>query len=173
MHKLTIAAAISLAFSAAALADTTATSNTTSTASGTQQQGNYQGLTIENPPIPPDTKITVKSVPNVAAPAMTTTLTETCMGSISGGVSVLGIGATLGTTYTDDNCVNRLNSREVYGQGYKDAAREVLCQNPVVREAFKNTNNPCFLDRPRQGAAAPVSNATQHVVKIWPTEIAN
>lgn len=102
-----------------------------------------QATLVDNrAPAQPDS-ITVKNVPNIVAPALTTTLTETCMGSTSGGAAVAGFGITIGSTWKDDECVNRLNSRELRSLGEYGAAKEVLCANPVVREAFKTTGKPC------------------------------
>jgi hypothetical protein len=96
---------------------------------------------------------TIKNVPSMGAPGLTTTLTETCMGSSSGGGAVAGFGLTFGSTWKDIECVNRLNSREVKSlpvPGAAMAAKEILCANAEVRASFKNVGEPCFIDRPSQ-----------------------
>jgi hypothetical protein len=87
---------------------------------------------------------TVKTVPTVYAPALTTTLTETCMGSTSLGGSGVGIGVTIGTTWHDQDCVRRLNAREI-GQliGDREAARAILCESASVKEAYDRIGRPC------------------------------
>lgn len=98
---------------------------------------------------------TLKNTPAVSAPPLTTTLTETCMGSTSGGFSIAGFGATLGGTWSDAECINRLNARELRAMGENQAAKEVLCENPVVRAAFKKTGKPCVGDEAVKTSAIP------------------
>ena len=90
----------------------------------------------------------VKNVPGVIAPALTTTMTETCMGSTSGGGAVAGFGITFGTTWRDSACVRRLDSREVRAIGYQLGAKEMMCDSEKVREAMIRSGNPCFNDLP-------------------------
>ncbi len=102
---------------------------------------------------------TLKNTPAVSAPPLTTTLTETCMGSTSGGFSIAGFGATLGGTWSDVECVNRLNARELRSMGENAAAKEVLCENPVVRAAFQKTGKPCVGDASAKVSAAPAESS--------------
>lgn len=80
------------------------------------------------------------------APALTTTLTETCMGSVSAGAGFAGGSISFGTTVTDTDCVNRLNSREIRAMGDIQVAKEIMCENEVVRESFKRVGRPCVVD---------------------------
>jgi hypothetical protein len=84
----------------------------------------------------------LKNVPAVAAPALTTTLTETCMGSSSVGGAGVGFGFSIGTTWRDTACVRRLDSRQVAALGYRDAARELMCDSPAVAAAFERAGMP-------------------------------
>ena len=90
---------------------------------------------------PADTTTTFKggydlrNVPNVAAPALTTTLTDTCMGSISAGAAIAGGGVTFGATHIDPDCVARLHARQLTALGMNATAYEVLCSRPAVLEA--------------------------------------
>lgn len=103
--------------------------------------GNQQNITF-NSTVPE--KQTVKSVPQVYAPAMTTTLTETCMGSTSAGGSGVGFGITLGSTWNDKQCVRRLNAREMAQTlGDRDAARALLCQDEDVAKAYAAIGQSC------------------------------
>lgn len=119
--------------------------------------GNNTQVTIESSPIPTHTTATVegtqtlKNVPAVYAPSLTTTLTETCMGSTSGGLAVAGFGISGGSTVLDVECVNRLNARDVKAlplPGAALASKEILCANAVVRMGWKKAGNPCFDDMP-------------------------
>lgn len=77
----------------------------------------------------------VYAPPAVAAPALTTTLTDTCMGSWSAGLSVPGGGATFGKTQIDDDCVARLHARQLVAMNAGPLAMEVLCSRRVVQDA--------------------------------------
>jgi outer membrane protein OmpA-like peptidoglycan-associated protein len=130
---------------------------TSSSSSGSQSgaaasnQGNAQ--TITNNSYTP-ARQTIVAAPSVYTPALTTTLTETCMGSSSLGVSVLGFGAGGGTTWTDRQCVRRLNARELAQTlNDKEAARELLCGDPDVFRVYNALGRPCRL-RP-DGSANP------------------
>jgi hypothetical protein len=86
---------------------------------------------------------TVKSVPSVLAPSLTATLSDTCMGSASFGLSIVGFGATGGTTVVDDACVRRLDSREFRAMGLNDVALALLCQSEANRKAVESTGRLC------------------------------
>lgn len=88
----------------------------------------------------------MKNVPAVSAPGLTTTLTETCMGSSSGGVAVAGFGATFGTTWRDSACVRRLDSRELLSIGYPLGAKERMCDDAKNRAALLRAGTPCRAD---------------------------
>ncbi|AMP04785.1 hypothetical protein [Collimonas pratensis] len=99
---------------------------------------------------------TVKTVPNIVAPSLTTTLSDTCMGSASFGLSFTGFGATGGTTMVDQACVRRLDSREFRAMGLNDVALALLCQSEANRKAVESTGRSCpGMER----AAAPASPA--------------
>lgn len=77
----------------------------------------------------------VYAPPAIAAPALTTTLTDTCMGSWSAGLSIPGGGATFGKTQIDDDCVARLHARQLVAMNANPLAMEVLCSRKVIQEA--------------------------------------
>lgn len=85
----------------------------------------------------------VEQVPSVYAPNLSTTLTETCMGSTSAGAASFGFGASFGSTWSDDNCVRRLDARQMAALGDIATAREMMCKSDDVREAAKRAGNPC------------------------------
>jgi hypothetical protein len=163
--------------SSTAGAGASAGANAGSTAVGIGQAApNINVTEIGGTVIPADTHTTVsgtqtlKNVPNVYAPALTTTLTETCMGSSSGGFSIAGFGISGGGTWVDAECVNRLNARDVKAlpvPGAALAAKEVLCANAVVRAAFRKTGNPCVDDvSPRKVSAADQPAGNQSVAML-------
>jgi hypothetical protein len=85
----------------------------------------------------------VRSTPSIGAPALTTTLSDTCMGSSSFGLSVTGFGASAGTTRVDQDCVRRLDAREFRAMGLTDVALALLCQSESNRRAVEATGHLC------------------------------
>ena len=116
--------------------------NANASTSSSSQQGNAQNITTEN-----HGSDLGDAVPAVVAPSLTTTLSETCMGSTSMGVAGAGFGISFGSTWKDDACVRRLDSRELrsFGSGlapndailFHFAAKERMCADPKIRQAFE------------------------------------
>ena len=105
-----------------------------------------------------------KSVGFAAAPVLTTTLTETCMGSTSVGGGFSGGSFSFGTTWRDSACVRRLDAREIKTFGDVQAAKEIMCDSDLVREAFKRVGRPCAED----GGIYTVATAPAPVVEQVP-----
>lgn len=103
---------------------------------------------------------TVHNTPDVVAPGLTSGL-NTCAGSYAAGVAVAGFGLTGGGTTVDEGCERRNMAAVLQQMGEGDAAREVLCEDEVVRAAFARVGRPCISDRPKVAAAAalPVAAA--------------
>ncbi|MEC5407820.1 hypothetical protein VOM14_19910 [Paraburkholderia sp. MPAMCS5] len=95
----------------------------------------------------------VRTTPAIAAPGLTTTLSDTCMGSTSFGLSVTGFGVTGGTTQVDQACVRRLDAREFRAMGLTDVALALLCQSDANRKAVEATGHLC------PGTTAPLAKA--------------
>lgn len=91
---------------------------------------------------PADTTSTLKNVPAIGAPALTTS-NDTCMGSTSGGVAVAGFGLQLGSTWSDKNCLMLKNSREMWNMGFKAAALARMCMDDLNKEALELTGFVC------------------------------
>ena len=87
--------------------------------------------------------IITEQAPSVYAPNLSTTLTETCMGSTSAGAGWFGFGGTFGSTWSDDTCVRRLDARQMAALGEVAIAKELMCQSDEVREAAKRAGKPC------------------------------
>ena len=85
----------------------------------------------------------VRTNPAIAAPSLTTTLSDTCMGSVSFGLSFTGFGATGGSTMVDQACVRRLDAREFRAMGLTDVALALLCQSDANRRAVEATGHLC------------------------------
>lgn len=79
---------------------------------------------------------TVKNVPAVFAPGLTAAGLETCLGSVSGGASAIGFGATFGTTIPDPGCAARLDARTLWSMGLKKAAVARLCQMQGIYDSM-------------------------------------
>jgi hypothetical protein len=103
----------------------------------------------------------LNNVPNVTAPGLTTTLTETCMGSTSAGAAASGWGVSFGTTWRDSACVRRLDARELASLGYKLGAKERMCDDDKNRAALLRAGTPCRNDIPE---LAPVEAAPRAII---------
>jgi len=108
----------------------------------------------------------VKNVPGVISPSLTTTLSDTCMGSASVGVSAVGFGVTGGMTMVDEACVRRLDSREFRAMGMNDVALALLCQSEANRKAVEATGRFCPSTQPAQNQG----NVTTYPVTLQPNE---
>jgi hypothetical protein len=107
-----------------------------------------------------DGSYTVKSAPPIAAPSLTSTFSDTCMGSSSFGLSFVGFGATGGSTMVDEACVRRLDSREFRAMGLNDVALALLCQSAANKKAVEATGRACPTAAASNATAAAKSSAT-------------
>lgn len=170
-------------FSSAQLAhaQTTATSNSDSNASSTATgSANGTNTNIINFPSAPSSSshqetveykgtYTMKSAPALYAPPLVTTMTDTCMGSTSVGASFSGFGFNGGSTWTDKNCVRRLDAREFRAMGMNDVAMALLCQNPDNQLAVEATGRLC----PNQGKAAAAQTMSNPSTTTTPSTDGN
>lgn len=122
-------------------------SQTSSSGAAASNQGNAQTVVNQaSPGLAYSGSYNLRSAPPVGAPSLTTTLTETCMGSSTGGLSLMGFGLSGGTTWKDEECIRRLNARELAQTLHEyDAAKELLCGNPEINEVYKQLNRPCLM----------------------------
>ena len=128
--------------------------SSSTTASGTalgNMQGNNQGVTqaiIFDSPGTVTSNInysgtqTIKNVPSVNGPNLTTS-NDTCMGSSSAGANGPGIGLSFGTTWTDEQCKRLKMSRELWNKGMKAASLAMDCMDPAARAALEMTGTRC------------------------------
>ena len=118
-----------------------------SAVNGQQQQSQSQASNAGNTQqiinsTPGSLSESVKTNPNLFAPPLVSS-NDTCMGSTSGGVSILGVGITAGTTWTDNNCKMLKNSREMWNMGMKGAALARMCMDSENKEALELTGFEC------------------------------
>jgi hypothetical protein len=117
-----------------------ATAQTVTSTSGSQAGAQVgvlanpsQVLTLEAAPYPTATTTTVRNSPQVFAPSMQPT--TPCTSVVSGGMSVVGFGMSLGGSYEDKECTRREFARVLAQMGYSDAGLAVLCRNEEVAAA--------------------------------------
>jgi hypothetical protein len=68
---------------------------------------------------------------------------DTCMGSSSVGGQGVGFGLSFGSTWQDDDCVRRKDSREWRAMGYPQVALARMCQNAENRQAAAASGVQC------------------------------
>jgi hypothetical protein len=104
--------------------------------------GASSAMNITNP-ASTTSKTFLVTPPTVVAPGLTAAGIETCLGSTSGGVSVMGGGFSFGRTMVDDGCTIRLLSRQLYAFGFQKAAMALMCQDEHVAIAMQAVGTPC------------------------------
>ncbi len=67
----------------------------------------------------------------------------TCMGSTSGGIQGIGLGISVGSTWTDESCDMRYDAEALRAAGLPKAAQARLCQKKEIAEAMKAAGTPC------------------------------
>ena len=141
-------------------ADVTSTSTSSAAAKAasgaigsiTTNSGNVAGTDLSN------------AVPNVNAPNLATTLTETCMGSTSAGAAGAGFGFSFGTTWRDSACIRRLDARQLSAFGDVATGREIMCDSELVREAAARAGRPCVADGGKPYGVAVASPVQEQIV---------
>lgn len=147
---------------------TTCAGSTSNSGSQATNQGNNQNITVNIPAAEQkdltrtiiDQNVsgtqTIKNVPSVSGSPLTSS-NDTCMGSTSGSVNVPGFGASVGSTWADENCKMLKNSRELWNMGMKAAALALMCTDVNNREALEMTGFICpqTLASKKQEAASP------------------
>ena len=78
-----------------------------------------------------------------AAGVYLTTSNDTCMGSSGAGGQGATFGFSIGSTWTDENCVMVKNAREMKRQGYDKAAKIRLCMDADNAIAYEAAGDPC------------------------------
>ena len=71
---------------------------------------------------------------------------DLCTISSSGSVQTQILGLSIGTTYTEQNCLRLKKAQKLYMFGMKVAAVSVMCQDPDVWAAMMSAGTPCPID---------------------------
>jgi hypothetical protein len=83
------------------------------------------------------------TTPTVVAPGLAAAGVETCLGSASAGLSVMGGGLTFGSTMVDSGCTIRLLARQLFAFGFQKAAVALMCQDERVAAAMAAAGSLC------------------------------
>jgi hypothetical protein len=83
------------------------------------------------------------TTPTVVAPGLAAAGVETCLGSASAGLSVMGGGITFGSTMVDSGCTIRLLARQLFAFGFQKAAVALMCQDERVAAAMYAAGSTC------------------------------
>jgi hypothetical protein len=105
---------------------------------------------------------TIKNVPTVFSPGLAAAGLETCLGSVSAGVGVIGTGVSFGTTIPDAGCAARLDARTLWSMGLKKAAVARLCLNTDIYHAMPDVC-AIYLPNPQSAGYAVASIEPEYV----------
>ena len=138
------------------IADSTNDSNTQTnqTGSNTQITGGYTSTTTNNNDGQTNTTTSTTTnttttygsdvpVNSANAPSYSSMSQDVCSMGVSGSVSTLGFGASVGKHIRDLNCERIKLSKVLYDYGMKVAAVSILCQDERVFEAMQMAGTPC------------------------------
>jgi hypothetical protein len=91
---------------------------------------------------------TVKSPPPSAiAPQFSSgNNSDLCTIGATGAVQTQILGISIGSTFTEENCIRLKNAKTLYDMGMKVAAVSVMCQDKKVFDAMMNAGTPCPYD---------------------------
>jgi hypothetical protein len=91
---------------------------------------------------------TVKSPPPSAiAPQFSAgTNSDLCTIGATGAVQTQILGISVGSTFTEENCIRLKNAKTLYDMGMKVAAVSVMCQDKKVFDAMMHAGTPCPYD---------------------------
>jgi hypothetical protein len=141
------------------LADSTNDDNdqTNTSGSNTQITGGYTATTTNNNDGQTNTTTSTTSntttsngssipVNSANSPSFSSMSQDVCSMGISGSISTLGLGASVGKHVRDLNCERIKLSKVLFDYGMKVAAVSILCQDPRVHAAMQSAGSPCPWD---------------------------
>ena len=137
---------------------------TNSSGSNTQITGGYTATTTNNNDGQTNTTTSTTTsttngsdvpVNSANSPSFSAMSQDVCSMGISGSVSTLGFGASMGKHYRDLNCERIKLSKVLFDYGMKIAAVSILCQDPRVHAAMQSAGTPC----PWNGKIGPDAQA--------------
>jgi hypothetical protein len=106
--------------------------------------GNKTSATINSP----------RNNPTIVAPGLAAAGVESCLGSASIGGAGGGFGLTFGSTVTDRGCNLRLYARTLFALGHRQAATQILCNDPDVARALSTEGIDCGYGSPPSAFSA-------------------
>jgi len=88
---------------------------------------------------------TVKSPPpSAVAPQFSAgNNSDLCTIGASGAVQTQILGISVGSTFTEENCIRLKNAKTLYDMGMKVAAVSVMCQDKQIFDAMNHAGTPC------------------------------
>ena len=138
------------------MADSTNDQNTQTNTSGsnTNITGGYESTTTNNNDGQTNTTTSTTTnttttngsdipVNSANSPSYSSMSQDVCSMGVSGSVSTLGLGASIGKHVRDLNCERIKLSKVLYDYGMKVAAVSILCQDERVFEAMLMAGTPC------------------------------
>ena len=139
------------------IADSTGDDNdqTNTSGSNTQITGGYSATTTNNNDGQTNTTTSTTTsttngsdipVNSANAPSYSAMSQDVCSMGVSGSVSSLGFGASVGKHVRDLNCERIKLSKVLFDYGMKVAAVSILCQDPRVHAAMQSAGSPCPWD---------------------------
>ena len=113
-----------------------------------------------------DSTTTLKSPPPSAiSPQINVSNSDLCTVGVAGAVQTQILGISMGTVYTEKNCLLLKKSKQLYNLGMRVAAVSVLCTDRDVFLAMKNSGTPCPVDGLTGQAAA---DRWEEIPERWP-----
>ena len=116
---------------------------TTTTTNNNDGQTNTTTSTTSNTSSTNGSSIPVNSA---NAPSYSAMSQDVCSMGVSGSISTLGLGASVGKHVRDLNCERIKLSKVLFDYGMKVAAVSILCQDPRVHAAMQSAGSPCPWD---------------------------
>jgi hypothetical protein len=127
---------------------------TNTSGSNTQITGGYTATTTNNNDGQTNTTTSTttnsttsngSSIPvnSANAPSFSSMSQDVCSMGVSGSISTLGLGASVGKHVRDLNCERIKLSKVLYDYGMKVAAVSILCQDSRVHAAMQSAGTPC------------------------------
>lgn len=166
LFSVAFAALLSATPADAQTANSNSSSNSSSGSASQSSSGSSSGVTLtQNSTVPANTTgaysyntsgytssdVTVRAAPQVYAPPVSGG--NPCTLAVSGGVSVIGWGASAGGTYVDQECATRQKIAMVWNAGFKGTAKELMCNDRATYDAFKTAGEPCAYRQAYEPAA--------------------
>jgi len=114
--------------------------------------------------------VIVRSAPTIYAPNVVTG--NVCALGASVGASWLGAGGAAGMSWESMQCERRQTAALLWNMGTPDsraAAKEVVCNSPEIRTAYRNAGSPCLVD---MAVAGPQPTPQAQPVMVAPSAVA-